>query len=62
MELIQGAQEMLASAPGQHFPRQGLLVIFPASTPHGFHHAGGDNNVVNLYRRETSSLTSALTL
>lgn len=43
IELIQGAQKMLASPSGQHFPRQGLLVIFPGSTPHGFHHAGGRN-------------------
>lgn len=64
MELIQGAHEMLASPSGQHFPRQGLLVIFPGSTAHGFHHAEGgtNNNIVNLYWSETNSLTSGLTL
>lgn len=70
IELIQGAQKMLASPSGQDFPSQGLLVIFPGSTAHGFHYAGGrqqgkkrtDNNIVNLYWRETNAPTSGLTL
>lgn len=64
IELIQGAQKVLASPPGQHLPRQGLLVVFPGGTPHVFQRAEGgtSNNIVNLYRRETDSPTSGLTL
>lgn len=64
IELIQAVQEMFASSPGQDFPCQSLLVIFPESVAHGFHYAGGRsrNIVKNCIGRETNLPTSALTL